>query len=126
MISPVLRVDLGADVGLGAVARARRLLDGVLHRRDHDHAVDRLLAGDRIGDLQELQPVGADGHFPRLLYDVDGLEPGSSSADELHVRLERKQLGDVIACFGDVVDDEDANAVAQWTPQSPTWPGLAN
>ena len=57
-----LRVDLGADVGLRAVARARRLLDGVLHRGDHDHAIDRLFAGDRIGDLQELKPVRTDGH----------------------------------------------------------------
>ena len=41
-VSPVLRVDLGADVGLGAVARARRLLDRVLHRVEHDLLVDRL------------------------------------------------------------------------------------
>ncbi len=58
-----LRVDLGADVGLGAVARAGGLLDGVLHRGDHDHAVDRLLARDRIGDLQELQAICTDCHL---------------------------------------------------------------
>ena len=57
-----LRIDLGADLGLAAVARARRLLDRVLHRGDHDAAVDRLLAGDRVGDLQQFEPVGADGH----------------------------------------------------------------
>ena len=55
-------IDLGADVGLGAVARARRLGDRVLHGGDDDAAVDRLLAGDRVGDLQQLEPVGADGH----------------------------------------------------------------
>ena len=60
-----LRVDLGADVGLRAVARARRLLDRVLHRGDDDHAVDRLLARDRIGDLQEFQPICTDGHLSR-------------------------------------------------------------
>ena len=57
-----LRVDLGVHVGLGAVARARRLGDRVLHRGDDDAAVDRLLAGDRVGDLQQFEPVGADGH----------------------------------------------------------------
>ena len=57
-----LRVDLGADVGLAAVARARRLLDRVLHRGDDDLPVDRLLARDRVGDLQKLEPVCADGH----------------------------------------------------------------
>ncbi len=57
-----LRVDVGADVGLLAVARARRLLDGVGHRVDDDRLVDRLLARDRIRDLQELQPVSTDCH----------------------------------------------------------------
>ena len=57
-----LRLDLGVHVGLGAVARARRLGDGVFHRRDDDAAVDRLFAGDRVGDLQQLEPVGADSH----------------------------------------------------------------
>ena len=57
-----LRVDLGVDVRLGAVARAGGLRDRVLHRGDDDRAVDHLLAGDRVGDLQELEPVGADRH----------------------------------------------------------------
>ena len=57
-----LRMDLGVDVGFGAVARTRGLGDGVLHRGDHDPPVDHLLAGDRIGDLQELEPVGGNGH----------------------------------------------------------------
>ena len=55
-----LRVDLAADVVLAAVAGFRRLLDRVLHRRDDDLAVDRLLARHGVGDLQELQPVCAD------------------------------------------------------------------
>src|SRR5690606_33520735 len=48
----------------GAVAGLGRLLDRVLHRLDDDPAVDRLLARDRICDLQKLQPVCTDcnGH----------------------------------------------------------------
>ena len=57
-----LGVDLGMDVGLGAVARAGGLGDRVLHRVEHDLLVDRLLARDRVGDLQEFKPVGADSH----------------------------------------------------------------
>ena len=57
-----LRVDLGAHFRLLAVARARRLLHRVLHRGEHDGAVDRFLARDRVDDLQKLEPVGADGH----------------------------------------------------------------
>ena len=60
-----LRIDLGAHLGLLTVARARRLLHRVLHRGEHDRAVDRFLARDRVDDLQEFQSVGADGH--RLL-----------------------------------------------------------
>lgn len=56
-------VDIGADVGLLAIARAGRLLDRVRHRVDHDLLVDRLLARDRVGDLQQFQPVGADNHL---------------------------------------------------------------
>src|SRR5581483_7756145 len=58
-----LRIDLGANLGLLPVARARRLLHRVLHRGEHDRAVDRLLARDRIDDLQKFEPIGADGHF---------------------------------------------------------------
>ena len=47
-----LRLDLGMHVGLRAVARARRLGDGVLHGGDDDAAVDRLFASHRVGDLQ--------------------------------------------------------------------------
>ena len=58
-----LRIDLGAHLGFLAVARARRLLDGVLHRGQDDLPVDRFLARDRVGDLQKFEPVGADGHL---------------------------------------------------------------
>ena len=58
-----LRIDLAADVVFRAVARFRGLLDRVLHRLDDDLAVDRLLARDRVGDLQKLEPIGTDaGH----------------------------------------------------------------
>ncbi len=57
-----LRLDLGMHVGLGAVARTRRLGDGVLHGGDDDAAVDRLFARHCVGDLQKLEPVGAYCH----------------------------------------------------------------
>src|SRR6202007_2331671 len=49
-------------LGFAAITRASRLLNGVLHGGNDDAALDRLLAGDRIGDLQQFEPVGADGH----------------------------------------------------------------
>ncbi len=55
-------IDVGADVGLLAIARARRLLDRIRHRGDDDRLVDRLLAGDRVGDLQKFEPVCTDCH----------------------------------------------------------------
>ena len=55
-----LRVDGDADVVLGAVAGAGGLLDRLLDRLDDDLLLDRLLAGDRVGDLQQLEPVGGD------------------------------------------------------------------
>ncbi len=58
--SPLLRIDLGVHVGLAAVARARGLGDRVLHGGEHDPAIDRLFAGDRVGDLQQFEFVGAD------------------------------------------------------------------
>ncbi len=59
-----LGVYFGVDVGLAAVARARRLGDRVLHGGNHDAAVDRLLARHGVGDLQQLQPICTDGrHF---------------------------------------------------------------
>ncbi len=61
-----LLVDLGAHVGLRAVAGLRRLLDRVLHGADDDAAVDRLLARDCVGDLQEFKSVCTDSHLLQL------------------------------------------------------------
>ena len=58
-----LRIDLGAHLGLLAVARARGLLHRVLHRGENDRTVDRLLARDGVDDLQEFESVGANGHW---------------------------------------------------------------
>ena len=57
-----IRVELGADVVLGAVAGAGRALDRVLHRLDDDAAVDQLLARDCVRDREQLGLVrGCDG-----------------------------------------------------------------
>ena len=53
-----VRVELGADVVLGAVAGAGGALDGVLHRLDDDALVDQLLARDCVGDGEQLGLVG--------------------------------------------------------------------
>src|SRR6202044_1627162 len=58
-----LRVDVGANLGLLAIARTRRLLHRVLHRGEHDRTVDRFFASNRVDDLQKLKPVGANGHL---------------------------------------------------------------
>ena len=55
------RIELGADVVLGAVAGAGGALDRVLHRLDDDRPVDQLLARDRVGDREQLGLVGGDG-----------------------------------------------------------------
>ena len=55
------RIELGADVVLGAVAGAGGALDRVLHRLDDDHPVDQLLARDGVGDRDQLGPVGGNG-----------------------------------------------------------------
>ena len=52
-----VRIDLGADVVLEAVARAGGLLDRLFHRLKHDALVDVLLSRDRVGDLQDFQLV---------------------------------------------------------------------
>ena len=57
-----LRIDLGANFGLRAVARFRGLRDRVFHGGDHDAAVDRFFARDRVGDLKQFELIGADGH----------------------------------------------------------------
>ncbi len=57
-----LRIDFGAHLGFAPITRAGRLLNGVLHSGDDDAAVDRLFSGDRIGDLQQFEPIRADDH----------------------------------------------------------------
>ncbi len=52
------RIELGADVVLGAVAGAGGALDGVLHRLDDDHPVDQFLARDGVGDRDQFGLVG--------------------------------------------------------------------
>ena len=90
------RVDVGADVGLLAVAGARRLLDRVRHRGDDDLLVDRLLAGDRVGDLQKLEPVCTDCHFGLPCHagmppDAESI-PRSGSASSSPARAARRFL----------------------------------
>src|SRR6202035_2197901 len=53
--------DLGAHLGLAAVARSRRLGDRVLHGAEHDLAIDGFFARDCVGDLQKFEFVGAYG-----------------------------------------------------------------
>jgi hypothetical protein len=52
-----IRINLGANVVLEAVARAGSLLNGFLHRIKHDALIDRFLLSDRIRDLENLKPV---------------------------------------------------------------------
>jgi hypothetical protein len=57
-----IRIELGANVVLGAVAGTGRSLDRVLHRFDDDAAVDQLLASDRVCNCEQLGLVrGSDG-----------------------------------------------------------------
>ena len=49
-----LAVDGGADVVLVAVLGAPGLADGLLHGLQHLVALDALVAGHRVGDLQQL------------------------------------------------------------------------
>ena len=57
-----LGVDLGTNVRFRAVTLPGAAGIGVLERAEHDLAIDQLLAGDRIGDLQQFKPVGGNGH----------------------------------------------------------------
>jgi hypothetical protein len=60
------------------------------------------------------------GHVDVKQHDVNRLTAGelqrlcarSSAADDLDVRLEAEQLRDVVARFGDVVDDDDLDLVS--------------
>src|SRR5690606_40673336 len=57
------RIDLDLDLGFSAIATLGGLFHGVLHRFDHDHAVDALFASNSIGDLQQLKAIRANGHY---------------------------------------------------------------
>ena len=61
----VAPVDLGADVVFLAVFRAPGLLDGLLHRLQDFVLVDALVAGDRVGDLQQFGAGVGGGAFHR-------------------------------------------------------------
>ena len=52
------RVDLGPDVILGPVTGAGSLLHSLLHRLDHNRAVNGFLPGDGIGDGNQFGLVG--------------------------------------------------------------------
>jgi hypothetical protein len=69
------RLDLRMHVGFRSVSGPRRFGDGVFHCRDHDSAVDRFFTRDRIGDLQKLEPVGADCHSSLSSFDGRPLRP---------------------------------------------------
>ena len=56
-----VRVELGADVVLKAIAGLGGALDRVLHRLDDDALVDHLLRRDRIRDRDQFGAVGGDG-----------------------------------------------------------------
>ena len=63
-----LRIDLGLDLVVLAIARLRSLLDRLFHRRDDDLLVDGFFTGYRVRNLQKLKPVCTDSHgsLPRL------------------------------------------------------------
>ena len=79
------RVELGADVVLGAVAGAGGALDGVFHRLDDDAAVDQFLARDGVGDREQLGLVGggtgggSGGGHGVLTFHLDESAPSVSS-----------------------------------------------
>ena len=56
-----LGIDIDLDVVLGAVMRLGGALHRLFHRGQHDRLVDRLVAGDRVRDLQKFEPVGGNG-----------------------------------------------------------------
>jgi hypothetical protein len=63
-----LGIDLDPDLVLAAVMRLGRALHRLFHRVQHDGFVDRLVARDRVGDLQEFGSVGGNGgHVTSLL-----------------------------------------------------------
>src|SRR5690606_24427651 len=86
-----LRIELRADVVLGAVARARGALDRFLDRLDDDALVDHLLAGDRIGNREQLGLVGGNGSGHQScpsssISSAPSIESGTVAAINLSVR----------------------------------------
>ena len=75
-----LAVDLGTDVVLVAVFRAAGLLNGLLHGGEHVVAVDTLLAGDRVGDLQKLHAGNGDGFHNDLGWNPRWYQVSSASS----------------------------------------------
>src|SRR5262249_38336399 len=116
-----LQIDLGPNAGFGAVARPRRLLDGVFHRRHHDHAVDRLFARDGIRDLQQLEPVCADSHssYPPL----DALAPSCSfcRARCLSLRSASRTSSSLSVSLASPMSAKGSET----SVASPVWPGTA-
>ena len=101
-----LGIDLDADFVLAAVAGLGRALHRLFHRGEHDGLVDRLVARDRIGDLQEFGPVGGNlaaisffsdfstlARFSRLQIFVDQLV----GENELGFRHRAKGKSDTLA-----------------------------
>jgi len=60
-----LFVDGGANILLGPVLGAAGFLDGLLHRLQHFVPLDRLFAGDSVGNQQQLG--AGDGGFHVLV-----------------------------------------------------------
>jgi hypothetical protein len=93
------RVDLGADVVLGAVAGAGAALHGILHRLDHDRAIDQLLARDRIGNGEQFGLVGRNGatlamiSLPLLSSWSSGRPPGRPPPGKLRLRPRAERGG---------------------------------
>ena len=111
-----VRVELGADVVLGAVASVGGALDRVLHRLDHDALVDHLLGGDRIGDRDQLGLVGGKRRWPSvclplrfrvLLRSEFLLRPRSRAARWRRQCVSEQQLG-----VGDLIEPDRHRAHA--------------
>ena len=57
------RIDIDTNLVFAAVARLGGALHGLFHRVQHDRFVDRFVACDRVGDLQQFRSVGGNrGH----------------------------------------------------------------
>ena len=81
-----LGIDLDLDLVLAAVVRLGGALHRLFHRGEHDLLVDRLVARDRVGDLQEFEPVGGNSvshSLVLLALHCARLRAFKSSCDEL-------------------------------------------